>query len=261
MNYHATPQRDRERLARQLDRLLTRYRPGRAEELEALLATGAAAPTLIVTFDDGLADHLEVAAPLLEERGLTGIFAVPADFPSVPAGEQPAWYREHAVDPALGLAWGEDDLRGLDWDGVRELARRGHRVAVHTASHVRLTADTPREILEREIVEARARVDEEIGAAADGFCWPWGRDPSAAGADALVRATYRYALVGEAGILRAGADPHVVARTNLEAHWPDEIVDLQLSRLADLRSTLRRLGRSYGAAGSAGRLRPSSSDR
>ncbi len=34
------------------------------------------APTFLLTFDDGLSDHAEVVAPVLEERGLRGVFFV-----------------------------------------------------------------------------------------------------------------------------------------------------------------------------------------
>ncbi len=34
-------------------------------------------PCLLLTFDDGLADHAEVVAPILESRGLRGLFFVP----------------------------------------------------------------------------------------------------------------------------------------------------------------------------------------
>ena len=96
--------------------------------------TDAAPLRVALTFDDSLKDHLLVAAPMLEERGWRGTFCIVTD-----------WV-------------GRDDRR-LSWDDVRELVRRGHEIATHTASHRDLLT-----LLESEGEEA---VRREIGGSAD----------------------------------------------------------------------------------------------
>ena len=103
-----------------------RYNISRFGKICALCAAGlmsaaAAAETrnepmrVVLSFDDSLKDHLLIAAPMLEERGWRGVFNIVTD-----------WI-------------GKDD-RHLAWDDVRELLRRGHEVATHTASHQNLVA-------------------------------------------------------------------------------------------------------------------------
>jgi peptidoglycan/xylan/chitin deacetylase (PgdA/CDA1 family) len=243
-NYHGTPARFRDTLARQFDYLLTRYRGASAHELEPILANGPGDHAVaLFTFDDGLANNLEVAAPLLEERGVRGIFCVPSDFPSVSADDQPRWFRARVRSQKNAEHLVDADLRGLTFSELAELARRGHRICSHTRSHLRIDAHTPAPILEQEIVESRAILESKLpGVVVDGFCWPYDFDPRARAASALVRKTYGYALCGDPRPLFAGADPHHVHRTNLEASWSLDVAALQVSGLIDARFLLRRVG-------------------
>ena len=75
----------------------------------------------------------------------------------------------------------------------------------------------------------------------DGFCWPVQRDPQATVALELVRATYSYGLSGDTRPVRKHHDPLDVYRTRLEASWPLEAVDMQISGIIDLIFALRRL--------------------
>lgn len=236
---HGTPERYRATYAAQLDRLLERYRPLDPHDLERAVGTGAGRPAagrrpwVAFTFDDALLGNYEVAAEELERRGARGIFSVPVDFPDVPRAEQPAWFRAHVrAEPDAEHATDEDAL-AMTWEQVRDLVARGHRIACHTASHLRIDAATPPAALAREIVEARSRLEHLAGAVVDGFCWPVVYDPRAAEAIALARATYRWTLITDTSPVRAGHDPYAIHRTRIEASWPVEAVDFQLSGAVD----------------------------
>jgi peptidoglycan/xylan/chitin deacetylase (PgdA/CDA1 family) len=64
----------------QLDHLCSKFRPCLPEELVAAARSGRPPPSdsFLLTFDDGLIDHYTVVLPRLVERGLTGVFFVPA---------------------------------------------------------------------------------------------------------------------------------------------------------------------------------------
>ena len=70
---------DTERFCRQLDLLCSQLDPVTWPMLRAWLRDEAAVPQrcFLLTFDDGLADHADVVAPILEMRGLQGVFFVP----------------------------------------------------------------------------------------------------------------------------------------------------------------------------------------
>lgn len=246
VNYHGVPARLKDGLGRQLDHLLGRFRGASGFELERILREGPGDESAVVfTFDDGLANHLEVVAPLLEERGLRGIFAIPAEFPSVEPSEQARWFRERVYPVPNEEHKVAEDLRALTWNQVRELAERGHRICSHSFGHLRLDTHAPADVLEREIVESRSRLEAELGGAAevDGFAWPGAQYDPSPEAEALARSAYTYTLWGEARPLHRGHDIHRVYRTNLEPSWPLDVVDLQLSGLADVLLAAKRARR------------------
>ncbi len=69
---------------------------------------------VVLTFDDGIKDHLTLVAPLLEAHGWRGVFSIVTDLVG--------------TDPTC-----------LTWDEVKELARRGHIIANHSRSHKSMT--------------------------------------------------------------------------------------------------------------------------
>lgn len=103
-----------------------------------LVAPGAPGPRVALTFDDGGASALDVAARL-EARGWRGHFYV---------------VTERVGTPGF-----------LDADGVRELAARGHAVGSHTATHPMSMRSLDRAALAREWTESRAALGELLGGA------------------------------------------------------------------------------------------------
>ena len=107
---------------------------------------------VVLTFDDGVKDHLLVAAPELEKRGWRGIFCI-----------VPEWIGKNE--------------RKLTWDDVRELKRRGHEIASHTLSHVslaKLAGEGKLDQLRHEIAAARDIIAKETGEAPKVLCIPFG---------------------------------------------------------------------------------------
>ena len=241
-NMHSTPLRYAESLGRQLDHLLERYDPIDPRQLEATLQRGPATdqPLALFTFDDGLRNHYEVAAPELERRGARGVFCIPAVFPSLSSADQVDWFRTRVRSEPNAEHLHDEDLHAMTWDQARELVDRGHRICSHSLTHEVLNSRTPGPTLEAEIVEARKRLEDQLGSTVDGFCWPSDRDPHAADARRLVRETYGYAMLGDTRPMRKGHSPLDVYRTRIEASWPMELVDLQVSGLIDAAFIARR---------------------
>jgi peptidoglycan/xylan/chitin deacetylase (PgdA/CDA1 family) len=240
-NYHSTPARFRDQLARQLDRICARYQIADANDMETLLSGSIERPTAIFSFDDGLANNLEVAAPLLEERKVGGLFAVTSTFPDVPRHAQPRWFREHIRQESNEEHADAGDLLSLTWQDVEELGARDHRICSHTATHHRVSRTSSSETLKLEIVESRNLIERSGRVTVDGFCWPVAFDGANTLANSLVRQHYSFALCSGARPLFPGHDRFRIYRTNVEASWPLDVVDLQLSGLVDVKSLLGRL--------------------
>jgi peptidoglycan/xylan/chitin deacetylase (PgdA/CDA1 family) len=94
---------------------------------------------------------------------------------------------------------GEFDRELLSWDEVRSLLRTDLvDIGSHTRRHVRLTEQTPRDIVAAEITESRAELERQLGVPIRLFCYPNG-DACAYARD-LVRDHYLGAVTTRCGI-------------------------------------------------------------
>ncbi len=225
--------------AAQLDHLKRHYtvRP-LAEVVDGLLGRCPLPPRAVaITFDDGYANNLAVAAPLLRARGLPATFFVTTGF--LDGTHQPWWYRVRAaclpaeairreaalkdlpaaqreVELAKLPATGPGPYAFLDWAAARELVRQGFTVGPHTLTHPALARETP-DVQRREIMESVRRVAEETGCAPDVFSYPYGGDRAHDDAVAgWVRAAgCRAALTTAVGRARVGGDPFQLPRLSV----------------------------------------------
>lgn len=129
-----------------------------------------------LTFDDGYADFVEHAVPVLARHGMTATLYVVAGL----LGGVNAW----DDGPRLDL---------LDADGVRAVAAAGHEVGSHTLTHADLRGADPA-TLRREVGDSRRVLEDLLQTEVRGFCYPWGHFDAAA-ADAARAAGYDHACV------------------------------------------------------------------
>ena len=58
----------------------------------------------------------------------------------------------------------------MDWDEVRQMVRDGFEFGAHTLGHVVLTQE-PREVMEREVLESKTRIEQETGQTVRDFAY------------------------------------------------------------------------------------------
>jgi peptidoglycan/xylan/chitin deacetylase (PgdA/CDA1 family) len=158
---------------------------------------------LLLTFDDAYTDLLEVACPIIAERGLPGVvFAVAGKL-----GGTNEWDNRHRATTL--------DL--LDADGLRAVEADGIEVGSHTVSHRPLT-EVPETELEEEIAGAATLLEQAGLPRPQTFSYPYGEwSPEIA---AVARdAGYAASFTIEPGVVRDGADPHTLPR--IEVHASD----------------------------------------
>jgi peptidoglycan/xylan/chitin deacetylase (PgdA/CDA1 family) len=189
------------------------------------LAHGESLPprAVAITFDDGYADNLTLAVPILERLGLPATFFL---VPGLLSGEADAWWETlgWAIfnSPLAAFEWegatfalGNDATRQaayrqlvtplkfraradrdlamsalvellspsgerphlfMDWDGARELGRRGFSVESHTCTHPVLSQETPAE-QQRELADARRRLEDRLSVEITTLAYPHGGPP------------------------------------------------------------------------------------
>jgi peptidoglycan/xylan/chitin deacetylase (PgdA/CDA1 family) len=115
---------------------------------------------VVLTFDDGFANVLEVGLPVLREHGFRAtVFAIPGL-----TGGSNEWPGQASGIPRLPL---------LSWAELRRLVEGELEVGAHTMSHPRLSELTADEA-EREITESRATLEQRLGCPVRTFAYPFG---------------------------------------------------------------------------------------
>jgi peptidoglycan/xylan/chitin deacetylase (PgdA/CDA1 family) len=188
-----------------------------------------AAPPVVVTFDDGTADVVDVALPILAE------FGVPATL----------YLATRFIDEQSDFP---DDGRPASWSGLADAVSSGWlSVGSHTHDHLLLDrvslADATWQI-ERSV----DLIGERLQVRADDFAYP--KAIAASGpVQALVASRFRSAAVAGGGVNRAGANLHHLARVPIQRsdgmRWFARKMDGGLAlegRLRDAASRFRYAG-------------------
>ena len=156
-----------------------------------------------ITFDDGYADVVASAAPLLRERGLratvfcvAGHLGTTSDWPTLPARA-----------PRLPLA-AAAELAAAATDGTLE-------VGSHGFDHAPLVG-AGEELLRRELVDSKRLLERSVGAPVRSFAYPYGLAPPPSAAAVLVA---EYEAVCGGGNRRAGGGADPLALPRVDAHY------------------------------------------
>ncbi|MFJ8081257.1 polysaccharide deacetylase family protein [Streptomyces sp. NPDC096205] len=146
-------------------------------------ARGEAHGLVGLTFDDGYADFVTAALPVLRRHRCNAtLFVLPGRL-----GGDNAW---DPLGPRKPL---------LTADGIRRAAGEGVEIGSHGLTHIDLTrAADP--VLEAEVTESRALLSELTGAPVAGFCYPYGAVDRRA-VTAVAEAGYAYACAIDPGPL------------------------------------------------------------
>lgn len=158
-------------------------------------------PGVAITFDDGFADNLSNALPLLQELGLPAtVFMV-------------AGYADKILFPELGEGAG----RLLSWTEIKSVHRMGFEIGAHTVNHARLSKLTVFYQAE-EIHRSKRMIEEHLGHPVEAFAYPYGSilDYSRATVQLVRDAGFVCAVSNRYGVNKAGCD-----RWNLRRIWID----------------------------------------
>lgn len=214
--YHAFAERDADAApyvvtARSLERQLWLLRRlGRRvipldEYVRGRLANRPPPPrSVVITIDDGYADVVELAAPVLARRGAPAtVFVV-----SGRVGAANDW------DP--GEALHGRPLAG--WTALRSAAAHGLAVGAHSHTHPHLTRLGAEEAM-AELSESRRVLEEGLGRPAEDFAFPYG-DEDRSTTELVARAGFRSACTSRGGINAAGEPLLALRRVEVRGHEP-----------------------------------------
>lgn len=126
-------------------------------QLLAAQHTGDARRLVGLSFDDGYADFIDYALPLLQRYGCTATMFVPAD----QLGKANDWDPEGPRKPIMTA------------QQLRQIADVGIEIGSHGFHHRSLPETSDLELAD-EIETSRARLQDITGQPVSGFCYPYG---------------------------------------------------------------------------------------
>nr|CAD6405344.1 polysaccharide deacetylase family protein [Rhizobium sp. Q54] len=137
------------------------FKPITVEAFATAKASGEALPerTVIISFDDGLADFLRFAMPALSKFGFPATLFVTSGY----VGGRAGWL--------AGL--NEGDRQMLTWPQVAGLAEAGIEIGAHSVSHRQLDLIGKAQA-RQEIHGSRKAIEDAIGRAVRTFAYPHG---------------------------------------------------------------------------------------
>lgn len=114
--------------------------------------------SVMLTFDDGYADFIDHALPLLTRYGFPATMFIVTDL----VGASNVW------DDDLG-----ERIELMDWDAVEAIRDAGIGIGSHSARHHPLTALAPSE-LAADLSRSRVALQERLGETIESICYPFG---------------------------------------------------------------------------------------
>ena len=154
---------------------------------------------VVLTFDDGFANVLDYAAPVLADLKFSATIYVVSGL----CGKTNDWPEQAADIPRMPL---------LSWSSLADLSTGGFEMGAHSVTHRQLTRLARPEV-EREVLDSKAMIEQRLGRAVKTFAYPFGLvSPDAY---AAARAGYRAAMGTVLGVARRSDDRHRIARVDM----------------------------------------------
>ena len=113
--------------------------------------------SIVLTFDDGYADFLKNAVPILSEYQYPATLFIVAGA----VGGVSGWRASKLQTPLL------------NWEEIQEIAKMGYEIGSHGLYHQNLTKLCDKD-LETEVEISKELIEDHIGTSVSAFSYPWG---------------------------------------------------------------------------------------
>lgn len=172
-------------------------------------------PGIMISFDDGYKGNYDIAAPILEEFGFTGWFMVSS---------------------------GNIGNEYMTENNISELKKRGHVIGCHSFSHHRMNVSDSDDILYKEIIYAKERLEDIVNDEINIWCWCGGEKGTytSNAYKYIKKAGYKYGFMTDSYPVFPACNAMHIQRTNIQTYWSLDVVKFQISGFMDLKYNRKR---------------------
>ncbi|KJS06064.1 MAG: hypothetical protein VR77_06505 [Flavobacteriales bacterium BRH_c54] len=172
------------------------------------------------TFDDGFEECYTKIAPVLSDFNTNAAFFINPGFID---GDKE--YRKNFTENIV-----HTNKAPMTWEMIKKLHQQGFVIGNHTLDHVRLVGLTNEE-LQRQINNAKNRIEEQLQSSCDYFAWTYGRN-SDIDENALNYCLneHQYVFGGDNYTNYFSFNNSVFNRRHIEGNWPVSHINYFLSK-------------------------------
>ncbi|MGB9196422.1 MAG: polysaccharide deacetylase family protein [Terriglobales bacterium] len=203
-------------------------------------------PKLLLTFDDGCLDNYELVAPLLESRGVRGLFFVCPGFGGL--DRQASFTLMERSSVLLREKTRDSSWQRLSREQIVDLDQRGHGIGSHTMTHTPLAKiDEPHAL--REVEHSAETLASWLRHPCHFFAWTYSWDGITSASLASAMHHHEFCFSPCCGLNRWPVRERLLWRTGVDVSKPVSHLQTQLSGLVDFayrhqRQSLRSLSKS-----------------
>ena len=198
---------------------------------------------VVITFDDGYRSWVTSVLPVLTRLGLPATFFVSSGFVGLSAVDQQMFARAR-----LCLSQKKSsEVEGLSEQDLRQLSQAGFTIGGHTKTHANLARIDDIDVIMREVVEDKFRLEQLVGVPIQYFAYPYGsfRNAKHFLPTILATAGYEAAATTLPGFNASGSEPYLLKRELITAEMTELVFRARVYGNADGAQFLRhRLMRS-----------------
>ena len=242
VHYHNTPKKNLDNFKRHLEWYSKHFQNCDYKLLRGLLDNGTweGLPGLIISFDDGLRNNYEYAAPILEEFGFRGWFMLPAaciNESNIP--------NQYEIAKKNKIVFEKEDYSKqlfMSWDDVVDLEKRDHTITCHSMNHRRLSDELTNDDINLEVRSAKALMEKKLNHPITAFTWVGGEEWSYGqkAYKAMLEENFTEIFCTNSSIITSNSNPNFLERSHVDSNDSLNMVRFVLGGLYDLKYKNKR---------------------
>lgn len=174
---------------------------------------------ILITFDDGVKNNLNIL-PILSEFNILAYFFIVPGFINTSESEQKKFFLKNirpSINPNIDSL--EEDFQSLSWPNIKKIVSLGHKIGSHSLSHNMTKESTDEDFLYQEIVSSKNQIENTLGLKIVSFCSINNTSFSInEKAKKIIEENYNFHYTTFGGN-NLNPNPLVIERLNTEAYW------------------------------------------